>query len=173
MFSKNSILVFLLTYILFGLTIIGCNSNPIKLSDKLNSSIEDQVPTNFPFTITDSSNTSITFKQPPDRIIVLDSASIEILFAINQGHRIVGTHSFVTYPDEAKAIPDVGNSFEINFEKIAQLNPDLIFIFYDRFLSDLKRLGFNVLFLKSANLTTTINNTKAKDNTNIPTWNQE
>ena len=31
---------------------------------------------------------------------------IEILFAINQGHRIVGTHSFVTYPDEAKAIPD-------------------------------------------------------------------
>jgi len=131
---------------------MGCNTNLETHINALDSTSQVPFPSHFPLTITDSSGQPITFAQPPERIIVLDSASIEILFSINEGHRIVGTHSFVTYPDEVKTIPKVGNAFEINFERIVELNPDLIFIFYDRFLSDLKRLGFNVLFLKSADL---------------------
>lgn len=52
----------------------------------------------------------------------------EIVFAINAQSLLVGRTSFCNYPDEVKQISVVGDLLNLNFEKIVQLQPDLIFM---------------------------------------------
>jgi len=79
----------------------------------------------------------------------MDSAAVEILFALGQERRVAATHSFVDYPAEAASIPRVGNAFDMNLEQIVGLKPDLVFIFFDRFLPELRGLQVPVLYLES------------------------
>jgi iron complex transport system substrate-binding protein len=103
----------------------------------------------FPYTVIDSNGNEVTFDRPPERIVALDSAVVETLFAIGEGHRIVGTHDFASYPQETVDIPRVGDAFNINIEAIVALEPDLVFVFSDGFLPDLERVGLKVLYHKS------------------------
>ena len=102
-----------------------------------------------PVTVVDSNGNEIAFETPPERMVVYDGAAVEMLFAIGQGDRIVGTHSFVTYPPETEAIPKVGDAFNMDIEAIVALEPDLVYVFYDRFNADLERAGLKVLYVKS------------------------
>ena len=107
---------------------------------------EDATP--IPAAITDSSGVEVIFDQPPQRIIAYDSAPVEILYAMGEGERIVGTHEFTTHPAEAADIPKVGSAFQINSERIVELEPDLIYTFYSGSLPDLENLGIRVLYLE-------------------------
>ena len=89
------------------------------------------------------------FVVPPERMVVYDGAAVEMLFAIGEDHRIVGTHSFVTYPAETAEITKVGDAFNMDIEAIVALEPDLVYVFYDRFNADLERAGLKVLYIKS------------------------
>jgi iron complex transport system substrate-binding protein len=106
-------------------------------------------PALFPFTIIDSNGREITFDAPPERIIPYDGAAVEMLFAMGEGHRVVGTHSFVSYPPEADAIARIGSAFAINLEETVALEPDLVYLFFDRFLADLEGVGIKVLYTQS------------------------
>ena len=106
-------------------------------------------PALFPYTITDSNGNNVTFEEPPERIAAFDSAVVETLFAIGEGHRVVGTHDFLSYPPEAADIPRLGDAFNVNLEATVALEPDLVLIFSDGHLADLKRAGLKVLYLKT------------------------
>ena len=114
---------------------------------------EDATPTPapFPLTITDSSGNEISFDKAPEKIVAYDSDSVEILFAMSEGHRIAGTHDSVDYPPETAKIPRLGNAFQINAEKVLELEPDLIYTFYEGSLPDLQNLGIKLLYIKSLN----------------------
>lgn len=103
----------------------------------------------FPLVISDSLGRNITFDKPPQRIIPYDSAAVEILYAIGEGERVVGTHSFADYPPEVSKVPKLGSAFSINLEEVVAAQPDLVYLFYDRFLADLEGAGLRVLYLKS------------------------
>ena len=105
----------------------------------------------FPYTVVDSTGSEVTFERPPERIVAYDSAAVETLFEIGEAHRVVATHSFVTYPPETADIPKVGGAFDANIEEIVALEPDLVFIFFDAFLEDLERAGLKVLYLQTLN----------------------
>ena len=47
-------------------------------------------PAPFPLVITDSNGNEVSFETPPERIVAYDSDSVEILFAMGEGHRIAG-----------------------------------------------------------------------------------
>ena len=106
-------------------------------------------PPPFPFTLIDSNGNQVTLDNPPERIVAIDSATVEILFAIGEGHRVAGTHEFASYPPETADIEKVGNAFALDFERIAALEPDLINIIFDQFVPQLENLGAPVLYLKS------------------------
>jgi iron complex transport system substrate-binding protein len=106
-------------------------------------------PTYEPVTIVDGSGQEFVFTEPPERIMAYGSAVVEILFAIGEGHRIVGTHDFVEYPPEASEVTRVGSAFEINVETILALEPDLVYLFSPGFMDDLQGAGLRVLFLPS------------------------
>lgn len=111
----------------------------------------EPVTVSFPLTITGSNGKDITFDAPPERIIAYDGSAVEILYALGEEHRIVGTHSFVTYPPATADIPKVGDAFNIDLEQLVAQKPDLVYVFFDRFVPEMEDLGLKVLFAKSLN----------------------
>lgn len=103
----------------------------------------------FPLAVLGSNGRLVTFDKPPVRIVAMDSAAVETLFSIGQGHRLVGTHDFVSYPPEATGIPKVGDAFNMNIEAIVNLDPDLVFVFSDGFVDELERAAIKVLYIES------------------------
>ena len=83
----------------------------------------------------------------PKRIICLTEESVETLFLLGQGHRIVGVSSYAVRPPEVKDIPKVSLFTSSQYNKIEALNPDLILGFSDiqkDIASDLIGRGHNV-----------------------------
>lgn len=110
---------------------------------------EPETAAAFPYTVTGSDGQTIVFEEPPERIVAMDSAVVEILFAIGEGDRVVGTHDFVTYPPESTDIPRLGGAFDMNIEATVYLEPDLVVIFSDGLLEALRRVGLKVFYQKS------------------------
>ena len=119
------------------------------LPSKLKIEAPTPIPAVFPVSVQSGDGREITFDQPPERIVAFDSAIVEILFAIGEGERIVGTHQYVSYPPEAADIPRVGDAFNMDIEATVALEPDLVFVFFDRFVQDLERAGLKVLYIPS------------------------
>ncbi|MFH1999231.1 MAG: helical backbone metal receptor [Planctomycetota bacterium] len=60
------------------------------------------------------------------RIVSLSPSVTEILFALGLGDKVKGVTEFCDFPPEAMAIPKIGGYFDINFEAIVALEPDLV-----------------------------------------------
>ncbi|MFT6154358.1 MAG: vitamin B12 transport system substrate-binding protein [Bermanella sp.] len=73
---------------------------------------------------------SFSFEVPDvknaQRIVALSPHSVELLYALGIGDRIVATTDYADYPDAAKKIERVGGYHGVLAERILELNPDLI-----------------------------------------------
>lgn len=112
----------------------------------------------------DNDGNEVVFEEPPKRIVAFDSAVVEMLFAMGEGHRVIATHDFVSYPPEADDITRVGNAFDMDIESTVALEPDLVYVFFDRFVEDLERAGLKVLYIP------TLSDDFAKVADNIRMW---
>ena len=65
----------------------------------------------------------------PARIVSLSPATTELLFAIGAGARVVGRTHWDTYPDSARAVPDVGDGIRPNVEAVLAQRPDLVVLY--------------------------------------------
>lgn len=61
-----------------------------------------------------------------ERIISLGSAVTEMLYAIDDGERLVGVDSSSTYPQQTQALPRVGYHRQLGAEGLLSLRPTLI-----------------------------------------------
>lgn len=75
-------------------------------------------------TFTDDNGKMLTIPQPPRRVVALSPSVVEILYAV--GAPPVARVSSALYPEEAKALPAVGSSYQPSIEQIAAQQPDLI-----------------------------------------------
>ena len=78
-----------------------------------------------------ASQVSLATYELPDvknakRIIALSPHSVELLFALGVGDRIVGTTEFADFPEAANDIERIGGYHGIQTERIVELQPDLI-----------------------------------------------
>ncbi|TQV74997.1 cobalamin-binding protein [Aliikangiella marina] len=91
---------------------------------------------------------SVTKKE--QRIIALSPHSVEMLYAIGAGDRIVGTVEWSDFPEEAKVIERVGNYAGINIERVVELKPDFIIAWRSgnksADLNKLESLGFQMVY---------------------------
>lgn len=62
----------------------------------------------------------------PDRVISLAPNITEIIFKLQAAERLVGRTEFGTFPPTAREVESVGGYLNTNYEKIVQLQPDLI-----------------------------------------------
>ena len=52
----------------------------------------------FPFSVTDGNGNEVTFDEAPERIVAIDSATVEILFAIGAGQDVKAVEKWTDYP---------------------------------------------------------------------------
>ena len=98
--------------------------------------------------IYDDLNNKFTLTEIPNKIITLAPNLTEMIFKLGEGGKIVGDTKYCNYPPKAKNISKVGDMLSLDYEKIVQLNPDIIFITVEgnskQQYEKLKQLGFNV-----------------------------
>ena len=106
--------------------------------------------------LADDSGRSVTLKQPAQRIISLAPHVTELLFAAGAGEHVVGTVEYSNYPAAAQRIPRIGDSAQLDLERIVALKPDLIVVWQNgnaqRQLDKLLRLGIPVFYNASRRL---------------------
>ncbi|NIA21541.1 MAG: ABC transporter substrate-binding protein [Anaerolineaceae bacterium] len=64
---------------------------------------------------------------PAERTVVSLAPGItEMIFAMGQGHRLLGRGRYCTYPPEAQKLPVLGDAVNLNIEALLVARPDLI-----------------------------------------------
>lgn len=91
----------------------------------------------------------------PARIICTTTESVDILYRLGLGDRIVGISGFTVEPPEARRKPKIGSYTAVHLEKIKALKPDLIVAFSDlqaEITRDLVKEGFTVFTMNQRTL---------------------
>src|SRR5258705_5926317 len=98
--------------------------------------------------VVDDDRQAIVLKAPARRIISLAPHVTELLFAAGAGDRIVGTIRYSDYPPAALQVPRLGDSCNVDSERVLQLKPDLLVVWLhgnpEAQLDKLRRLGIPV-----------------------------
>ena len=66
---------------------------------------------------------------PPRRIVSLNPATTELLFALGAGSRVVGRTQYDQWPDSAQLVPSVGAGMQPNLEAVLGRRPDLVVMY--------------------------------------------
>ncbi|CAH1385748.1 cobalamin-binding protein [Candidatus Nitrotoga sp. M5] len=101
----------------------------------------------LPFTVTDASETQVEFSTPPQRIITLAPSLAELAYAAGMGPYMVAVSAYSNYPQQAKQLPQVGDAFRLDWERLVALKPDLV-LAWGSALSSRDRAKFEKLKLK-------------------------
>jgi iron complex transport system substrate-binding protein len=76
--------------------------------------------------VVDDTGRLVSLDRPATRIITLAPHLTEMLYAIEQGNRIVATVAYSDYPEQAKRIPRLGSFDNLKLERILSFKPDLV-----------------------------------------------
>lgn len=136
---RISALIVLIVCLVVSMTALAANSTKV----------------DFPTTIRDGLGREVTIGKAPQRLVSLTPSVTENLYALGLGDRVVGVSSFSDYPPEAASKPVVGDAFQLNYEEILLLEPDLIIgdaQLVKNYMAKLEELGLPVLAINPSNL---------------------
>ena len=133
----------------------GGENRPAPSSDFATPATGTSLPV-FPETMTDDDGRSVRMTHTAMRIISLSPNITELIFAAGAGKKLVGVSRHSNYPDAAKSIPDIGDSFTLDLERIVALQPDLLLAWRSgkarADIEKLKRLGLTVFTTEAVTL---------------------
>lgn len=94
----------------------------------------------------------ITVGAAPARIVSLNPATTDLLFALGAGGRLVGRTQWDLYPDSAKFVADLGTGLRPNIEAVLGVKPDLVVLYASQdnrnAARQLRAAGVNTISLK-------------------------
>lgn len=107
-------------------------------------------------TVQDDTGRAVTLARPAQRVVSLAPHATELLFAAGGGERVVGVVAYSDFPAEAKRIPVVGDSRQIDVERLLALKPDLLVVWASgnsaRQLAQLQQLSIPIFFSEPTRL---------------------
>src|SRR5688572_5161853 len=65
---------------------------------------------------------------PARRIVTLAPHLTELVYTAGAGDRLVGAEAYSDYPEAAKRLPRVGDAFQVDYERLLALKPDLVLV---------------------------------------------
>jgi iron complex transport system substrate-binding protein len=111
------------------------------------------LPTPEAIALTDGLDRSVELAKPAQRVVSLASSNTEILYAIGAGDLVVARDAYSDYPEEAKAVPSIGDGINgFDKEMIVSLKPDLVLaaeINTPEQVQEYADLGMTVYWLKN------------------------
>lgn len=94
----------------------------------------------------------IVVKATPQRVVSLNPATTDLIFALGAGNRLVGRTHWDVYPPEAIKVPDLGSGIRPNVEAVLGAKPDLVILYASNdnraAASAFRTAGVNTLSLK-------------------------
>ena len=105
-------------HLLIALALAACTGGPDR---RARANVADSARDDF--------GAPIAFNTTPRRIVSLNPATTELLFAIGAGDRVVGRTHWDNYPPAALAVTDLGNGIRPNVEAILGVHPDLVLLY--------------------------------------------
>ncbi len=94
----------------------------------------------------------IVVKSTPTRVVSLNPATTDLIFALGAGNRLVGRTHWDVYPPEAIKVPDLGSGIRPNVEAVLGAKPDLVILYASNdnksAASAFRAAGVNTLSLK-------------------------
>ncbi len=120
------------------------------------NSAKTDKPAPVNYTVTDMTGKTLTFKEPPSRVIAMNPADVTNLISLGSLDLLVGRGEFCTSPSVITSLPKVGTGPNTNPEEIIMLKPDLVIM--DTMAQTkahteaLEKAGIQVLTLKSNEL---------------------
>lgn len=81
--------------------------------------------------VTDDAGRVVRLSAPARRIVSIAPHLTELLFGAGAGDRVVGAVAYSDHPEAAKAIPRIGDSAQLDLERIVALRPHLIVVWRD------------------------------------------
>lgn len=121
--KTKSILLFLT--ILFAALLGACQSEEAATSTETDKAPAEEKAAES-YTVKDDRGQEITFEQAPETIVSLIPSNTEIVFALDQGDKLIGATDYDTYPEEANDIERVSDSVTFNAERIIEMKPDVV-----------------------------------------------
>jgi len=114
-----------------------------------------------PVKFIDTVGHEIVIEAPPARIVSLAPSITESLYAIGAGDLLVGRTEYCDYPEEALALPTVGefSSSTISVEAIVALEPDLVIggsIYQADLVETLENAGIQVFIMDPLSIEDTL-----------------
>ena len=99
--------------------------------------------------LTDDRGVTVTFTEPPQRIVSLLPSLTESVCAMEQCHRLVGVDRYSNYPASVQRLPVLGGGLDPNIEGIVALKPDVVVLaMSSRASTRLESLGIKVVALE-------------------------
>lgn len=106
----------------FSVMIAGCGSES---DNKENIATGDNY-----LTIVDAVGRQVTLTKKPERIVPLSASFLEPLHIVD-GNIVARVSAKTGIPDVDKDLPQVGNVYNINIEKVIEVQPDLVIAYKD------------------------------------------
>ena len=101
-------------------------------------------------TITDDADRQVVLTKKPERIVPLSASFLEPLHAVD-GKIVARVSAKTGIPKEDENLPQVGNVYNINIEKVIEAQPDLVIAYKgmnDKFVSTFEENGIPVVVLE-------------------------
>ena len=101
-------------------------------------------------TITDDNQRQVTLDKKPERIVPLSASFLEPLHAVD-GKVVARVSAKTGISEEDKALPEVGNVYNINIEKVIEQKPDLVIAYKgmnDKFVASFEDNNIPVIVLE-------------------------
>lgn len=123
--KRTTVVALILTMILTLITGCGTKEGEPKVNEENPLTTEENVDI-YPMEVEDGFGNKVIIEKQPTKIISLAPSHTEILFALGLNNEIAGVTTYCNYPEEATTKERVGDAFNLNIEKILELDPDLI-----------------------------------------------
>jgi iron complex transport system substrate-binding protein len=86
------------------------------------------LPAQAAVSVRDDDGNTVTLQKPAQRVISLAPHLTELLFAAGGGSHVAGVVAYSDFPEEAKTVPQIGSSSQVDLERIMALKPDLVVV---------------------------------------------
>ena len=67
-------------------------------------------------------------ESPARRIVSVAPHLTELVYTAGAGERMVGADAYSDYPAAARALPRIGDAFQVDYEQVLALHPDLVLV---------------------------------------------
>jgi iron complex transport system substrate-binding protein len=93
---------------------------------------------------------------PAQRIVSLAPNLTELVYSAGAGDRMVGADAYSDFPAAARTLPRVGDAFQVDYERVLALHPDLVLVWDtgtpEPVIEKLKRLNLHVERINTSKL---------------------